>query len=152
MAINKENLIRAYEEIFLRKQEDPCVSYAELCEKYWIDYKKFKSFLRKKRYVRTRPIGIQQTREDKRKYFKEYRERHREKLKGYSKSYYLKRKKEDPEYHLRGMRDASRNLTDSYIKNLLSRGVIVKRGNIPDSLIELKRTQIMLKRQILAAG
>lgn len=83
---------------------------------------------------------------------KEYREKNQEMVKQWKREFFYKNRERDRgkkrERDKRHHKNMIENLTDSYMKHLISKRSNIKYNDIPLTLIELKRTLLLSKKAI----
>jgi len=79
---------------------------------------------------------------------KRYRQNHKEKIKFYSNNWESQNKDKIKKYRKKQKQVASIQLKKSYIKDSLKSNLGVLYKNIPDTIIEVKRQQLLLYREI----
>ena len=67
----------------------------------------------------------------------------------YGKAYYLGHKAEAKVHAKRSFKKAVDNLDDAYIKHILVKFTSLKRNDIPQALVDLKRLELAIKRKAM---
>jgi hypothetical protein len=84
-------------------------------------------------------------RERKRKYHQKYKEER----KLYRKNWAILNPQKDLDYSKKNMKNQVNNLTDYYVsRTIIGRNCILKKNDIPQELIEMKRNQLLLTKKI----
>jgi hypothetical protein len=79
---------------------------------------------------------------------KRYKELHKEKVKEYFNKWSRENKNKIKEYKRKTKQNASEQLKKSYIKDSMKSNLGLLYKNIPDAIIEVKRQQLLLYREI----
>lgn len=79
---------------------------------------------------------------------KRYRKLHKEKIKEYSNKWSSQNKDKIKKYQKKIKQNASKQLKKSYIKDMIKSNLGLLYKNIPDTIIEVKRQQLLLYREI----
>lgn len=79
---------------------------------------------------------------------KAYYQANREVRNAYGKAYYANNKQKGKDHAKRSLKRAVEALDDTYIKQLLVKYTSLKRSNIPQELVDLKRLEMSIKRKV----
>lgn len=125
-----------------RKKEDP--KYAEAKKAYWKEYNaKHKERKEAHRLIRLTLPGIK---ENLKVYTADYRLKNREKVNAAQRRYAKQPEIIEKENALRRKYEAE--LTDSIVKRRLTKGTLLTAKDIPQSLVEVKRLQLLINRSL----
>jgi hypothetical protein len=135
----RREFVKAYS---AKRKKDP--EYAEAKKAYWIEYNALHAE-RRRAYAKIRN-ALPEVKEHRKKYRAEYGAKNREALNARQRKY-----TKSPTQRLRDLelrRKYAEELTDSTVRRLLKKGTSLTTKDIPQSLVEVKRLQVLIKRSL----
>jgi hypothetical protein len=136
----RRELINTYSRT--RKKEDP--KYAEAKKAYWKEYNtKHKERKEAYRLIRFTLPGIQ---EKRKAYSADYRLKNQKEINAAQRRYAKQPEIMEKDKMLR--RKYETELTDSIVKRRLTKGTLLTAKDIPQSLVEVKRLQLLINRSL----